>query len=224
MGLLSRLFRRKIEGEQSFGLNELDLKLKPYLDFEGGFFIEAGANDGLRQSNTCYFEKYRGWRGLLVEPIPEKARQCRKNRPNSIVEQCALVPFGFPHDTIELRSCNLMSLVKGAMKTEEEELAHIRRGLELQKLKDATDIHVPARTLTSLLNKHAVAGIDFFSLDVEGYELNALRGLDFERYRPTLMLIEARYRSEIDDFIGKWYNPIAELSHHDVLYRSRSTA
>src|SRR5688500_12891393 len=119
MGFLSRLFRREIQREQSFGLNELDVKLKPYLDFEGGFFIEAGANDGLRQSNTCYFEKYRGWRGLLVEPIPEKARQCRKNRPNSIVEQCALVPFDFPHDTIELRSCNLMSVVKGAMKTEE---------------------------------------------------------------------------------------------------------
>src|SRR5688572_14299593 len=213
MGLFSRLFRPKIQGEQSFGLNDLDLKLKPYLDFEGGFFIEAGANDGLRQSNTCYFEKYRGWRGLLIEPIPRKARRCRRNRPNSIVEQCALVSFDFPQPTLQLRFCNLMSVVKGGMKSEAEELDHIRQGAQLQRIKKTSELTVRARTLTSILDQHRVSKIDFFSLDVEGYELNVLRGLDFDRYRPTLMLIEARYRAEIEDYIGKWYDPTAELSH-----------
>ena len=44
---LAKPFRRR-----SFALNELDLKLRRYLDFKGGYFIEAGANNGLRQSRS----------------------------------------------------------------------------------------------------------------------------------------------------------------------------
>ena len=56
------------------GLNGLqDKKVLKYLPTAPGFFIEAGANDGLKQSNTFYLESRRGWRGLLVEPIPELA-------------------------------------------------------------------------------------------------------------------------------------------------------
>ena len=37
---------------RSFGLNNLDIKLEKYVDSDKGFFIEAGANDGIKQSNT----------------------------------------------------------------------------------------------------------------------------------------------------------------------------
>src|SRR6185436_12170312 len=60
-----------------FALNDLDAKLEPFMDFDNGIFVEAGANDGVVQSNTLYFEARRRWRGLLVEPIPEKAEECR---------------------------------------------------------------------------------------------------------------------------------------------------
>ena len=36
-----------------------------------GFFIEAGAYNGVELSNTLYFEKNLGWTGLLVEPNPD---------------------------------------------------------------------------------------------------------------------------------------------------------
>ncbi len=76
---------------QYYGLDELDKKLEPYIDFDNGIFVEAGANDGQTQSNTAYFARHRGWRGLLVEPIPELAARCRVARPESVVENCALV-------------------------------------------------------------------------------------------------------------------------------------
>ena len=35
-----------------YAQNDIDLKFIKYFDFKNGFFIEAGANDGLIQSNT----------------------------------------------------------------------------------------------------------------------------------------------------------------------------
>src|SRR5680860_384457 len=55
-----------------------------------GVFVEAGANDGIWQSNTYLLER-RGWRGVLIEPIPELFDRCRRNRPQSQVYNCALV-------------------------------------------------------------------------------------------------------------------------------------
>lgn len=205
---------------KSFALNQLDLKLQPYIDFDAGFFVEAGANDGISQSNTLFFERYRNWSGILIEPIPELAEKCRFNRPKCVVENCALVPFDYADKLVEMRYCNLMSLIKGSMRSEEEEESHIVRGCAIQAV-DTYDLRVPARTLTSVLDQYKVEGIDFFSLDVEGFELGVLKGIDFDRHRPSLMLIEARYRDEIDSFLAPVYEAIAELSRHDVLYRAR---
>ncbi len=217
-GRIYRRIRSLAVGE-SYAINSLDLKLRRYLNFKDGFFVEAGANDGLHQSNTLYFEKYRHWSGLLIEPIEPLARLCAENRPRCIVEQCALVSFDYPHATIEMQYCGLMSLVKGGMKSSEEEQRHIDAGCKIQNVESYT-LTVPARTLTAVLDRHHVERFDFLSLDVEGYELEALKGIDFDRYRPRYMLIEARYRDEIDTFLKSLYEPVAELSHHDVLYRS----
>lgn len=220
MNLFSRVVRRATRPfrRQSFALNELDLKLAKHLDFDGGFFIEAGANDGRRFSNTLYFEKYQAWTGLLIEPIPELAKRCRLNRPRCIVENSALVPRDYEGQTIDMRYCDLMSLVKGGMKSKQEEEEHIRLGMECQSI-EAHDLTVPARCLSDILDQHNVASVDLLSLDVEGFELSALQGLDFSRHRPRFMLIEARYRQEIDDYLSPGYTPVELLSHHDVLYR-----
>ncbi len=209
-----------ISQEQSFALNQLDLKLKPYLNFTSGFFVEAGANNGINQSNTLYFEKYRKWKGLLIEPIPELAAQCKINRPSCIVESCALVPFNFDQSKVEMYYCDLMSLVKGAQKSPEADLQHLQKGEKVQQIK-SYELTVPARTLTSILDQYSIPQIDLLSLDVEGFELDVLKGLDFEKYQPTFLLIEARYRAEIDSFLSNKYEAIAELSHHDILYKSK---
>ena len=161
MSTLSRILRHALRPyrRQSFALNKLDLKLARYLDFDGGFFIEVGANDGRRQSNTLYFEKYCSWTGLLIEPIPELARRCRLNRPNCIVENAALVPRDYKQETIDMRYCDLMSLVKGGMKSREEEDEHIRLGIECQSI-ETHELMVPARTLSNILDQHRITEID----------------------------------------------------------------
>jgi hypothetical protein len=91
-------------------------------------------------------------------------------------------------------------------------------------------VSVPATTLSGLLDRVGSPSVDFMSLDLEGYEAAALRGLDLERHRPALLLVEiSRDRQAIDDLLDGSYEPIAELSDHrsetppwyDVLYRAR---
>jgi FkbM family methyltransferase len=220
MALLEKLERRwrRLTLGRSFALNELDWKLRRYLDYQGGVFVEAGANNGLDQTNSLHFERYRNWTGLLVEPIPSLAELCRQNRPGCRVENCALVPFDFLGETIEMEFCNLMSLVKGAMQSFEREQAHISAGAAVQGIQPYS-ITVPARTLSSVLEMHEIRDIDLLSLDVEGFESNVLKGLDFEKHRPKFMLIEARFRQEIEEIICPMYAPTAQLSEHDVLYK-----
>ena len=200
---------------KSFALNQLDIKLTPYLSWENGFFIEAGANDGISQSNSLYFEKYKKWQGILIEPIPDLAAKCRINRPNSVVENYALVPFDYGQDHVKMYYCNLMSFVDGAMDSKEEKKVHLKAGCNVQNIKHSYEINVPATSLTTILDKYRIENIDFFSLDVEGFELNVLQGIDFDKYQPKFMLIEVRYRDRkvIESFLKPFYEPVAELSN-----------
>lgn len=207
-------------GGQSFGLKGLDLALLPWLDFRDGFFIEAGANNGVKFSNTLLLERSRGWRGLLIEPIPDLAAQCRKNRPACLVENCALVAADSAQREVVMRYANMMSIVKGAMQSDAADLEHIRKGCEVQRI-ESYEITVPARPLSAVLDAHGIPRVDFFSLDVEGYELEALKGLDFTRHVPRFLLVECRERATIQNFLAPHYEVVAELSHHDVLFRAR---
>lgn len=203
-----------------FALNDLDRQLINYLDFDNGIFVEAGANDGIRQSNTLYFEACRNWTGLLVEAIPELYDSCRRNRPQAKVVWAALAPPEQVPGNVTLRFGGLMSVVKGGMQTKEEEDHHIEVGCEIQKL-STYDVLVPCATLSSILDEQGILHVDLLSLDIEGFEAQALKGLDLSRHRPTYILVEQRYPKAIESILLPYYEVVAKLSHHDVLYRRR---
>lgn len=221
-----RAFRRRVYeqlGNPKYSrpsLNDLDRKLAKYLDYRNGFFIEAGANNGYSQSNTYYLERMLGWRGVLVEAIPELYEQCRRERQSSLVYNCALVADDYSEPFIDMHFVDVMSVVEGALKTAEAQAAHIQTGLEVTKLKQTYRLQVPTRTLESILDQISdLPAIDFFSLDVEGYELNVLRGLNLQKYRPKYILVEARHFDEVNEFLSGFYDLVEQMSYHDYLYR-----
>jgi FkbM family methyltransferase len=216
----------------SFALDDMDLKVLRHLPRHPGFFIEAGAHDGLTQSNTALLEFSHGWTGLLVEPIPELAARCRQNRPGSIVEQAALVAPDYGDASISMTYCNRSSIVAGSRGTNEADSVWLEMCRQLPDQRDVEpyEVVVPARTLSSILDDHGIGRIDFMSLDLEGYEATALRGLDFERHRPTLLLVEiSKDLQPVDRVLAPWYTRVEQLSDHhgesppwyDLLYRLR---
>lgn len=176
-------------------LHGLDRELARRLPRRGGFFVEAGANDGFRQSNTYYLARFRGWRGVLVEPFPHLARLCGAARPESTTVCCALGPPELAGSAVTLRHAGLMSHVAGALGDEGAEQARALDGQRTQGM-EVHDIVIeaPVRTLTEVLAEAgAPSRFDLMSLDVEGFEVAVLRGLDFSCFTPEAICVEARH-------------------------------
>lgn len=190
-------------------LNGLDRKIEALLPQRGGWFVEAGAYDGFQQSNTYYFARLKGWRGVLIEPLPQLAERCRKRRKESTVVVCAL---GAPEDaghSVRLRHAGLMTMVCGALADDSTEQARASQGLRGQGLPPMEQfVDAPVRTLTDVLAETATPpDFDLLSLDVEGSEVSALRGLDLTRFLPRAICVEVRHENleAVQSLLGDRY-------------------
>ena len=193
-------------------------KLLEIVDFNDGFFIECGANDGVTQSYSYELEQ-KNWKGILVEPSKIAFNKCVNNRSDkNIFINCALVSDENTENILGDFDGNLMSSVNGE---------RLSRNRKLEK--------VMSRTITSILDEHEIKKVDLFSLDVEGYELEVLKGLDFNIYSPTYLLIEI-YSKDYDNIVNflktrnyelllsttnfnKIDNPHWDGTHNDYLFK-----
>jgi len=216
---------RSTKGKKSrfSGLDDLDRKLADYLDFDDGYFVELGANDGVTQSNTLYFERYRNWRGVLVEPTPHNYLLCRANRsPRSRVFCNACVSFEYRERFVEIVYSNLMSAPLGLESDVADPRAHAATGRKfLDPSHDNFTFGALARPLDALLVEAGAPGrIDLLSLDVEGAELEVLKGIDHRAHRFRYMCIECRSKESLVDYCqGVGYQLVEQLSVHDYLFR-----
>jgi len=159
----------------SYANHQEDLEVLKFFGDTPGVFVEAGANHPIEGSQTYLLEQH-GWRGVLIEPNPELARLCREQRPNSQTFACALVEPGGPA-TVRMRVPKNLSA-----------LATIDTRDAAAEGDDSFEC--PARTLDAVLEESGIERIDFFSIDLEGYEPLALRGFNWTRWRPRLMTVE----------------------------------
>ena len=167
----------------SYGLEDLDNIIVKEIQQRAGFFVEIGAYDGVTQSNSVLLEAA-DWKGLLIEPNPSSYAKCVKARPNVLVEHAACVAYGnsTPYTTITdvgLMSMTSESDLKGDIGEE-----WISRGEGFID-RARQDIEVPTATLSDLLDKHKIGTVDLLLLDVEGAEVEVLKGLDFESACPN---------------------------------------
>lgn len=142
---------------------------------DGGFFVEFGAGDGVKISNTLWLERDHGWKGLLCEP---DARHQITERPNSIVERVAVGPKGF----IQLGLTDDPYL-SGEMRSR----FHADERVQAKKF-----VEVASVPLSDLLRKHKIAKVDLISIDTEGTEIESWKTLDLATWKPTVAIMELR--------------------------------
>ena len=183
-------------------IDNIDLKLNKYINHRNGFFIECGANDGINQSNTWFFEKKLNWRGILIEPVPKLFTQLKNNRcKRNIFENVCLVGKSYKSKYINMRYDNCQTKVFSNNRNKK--------------------ITVKTSTLSKLLEKNKIIkNIDLFTLDVEGYENNVLDGINFAKHKFKFFLIETKKFFKIKKYLSsKNYQFIKKLSRHDYLFK-----
>jgi FkbM family methyltransferase len=209
-----------------YGLDQLDARIAEHVTAPIGTFVELGAYDGITQNNTLHFEE-KGWRGVLVEPLPTVFEACRRNRPLAKVFHCACVPHGFPQADVEMISVGLMSLRRGSIDGAEREEEWIKRGETVQQL-TREQVRVPARTLDSILDEACVSAVDLLVVDVEGAELDVLAGFDLARWQPEFVVCEDAYDRKVARLMScAGYEMCVLLERkftRDVLYRRTKLA
>lgn len=223
---LQRVDRQRRERRGDFSrstpaLFGMDVRLAQFLGRDG-VFVEAGGNDGITQSNTYYLERALGWHGVLVEPIPELVARARRNRPASEIVQAALTDPENSGAELVMHYAGLQSIVAGARGSAQDDAAWIADGF-VRGPSDGYDVKVQGRTLSEILEASRVDGeVDLLSLDLEGYEPTALRGIDLERHAPRWLLVEAhepQAHAAVAEVLGDRYVYVGRFSEFDDLFR-----
>jgi FkbM family methyltransferase len=164
-----------------------------------GFYVDAGAHEPDRYSNTAWFYRY-GWSGLNIEANPELGAKLEKKRPRDTNVVCGV---GSALEPLEFFVFN-----EAAVSTFDPGLA---REYELRNPNwfVTSTKKIAVRPLAEILDQHVPPGqaIDFLTVDVEGWDLDVLQSNDWERYLPTVVAVECHG----NDCSSVQADPVSEL-------------
>ena len=167
-----------------------------YTNKQYGFFIEIGAYDGIKFSNTYLLEKIYNWKGVCVEPIPQKFELLCDNRKNSMCYNNAVC--NEINETVVFDIANNLDLFSGISDNID------RRKLVVESNK--TPIVVTTISFNNLLEKcNAPLFIDYLSLDTGGSEYEILKSVDLQKYVFGLIDVDHNFvepkRSQIRELL-----------------------
>lgn len=153
----------------------------------GGFFVEFGATNGLKNSNTWLLETQLGWQGILAEPNPVWHADLTANRTAHIDHRCVSSASG---EMVTFITTNDVDPELSA-------IADFSGGDHFSDVRQQGErIQVATISLKGLLDEYgAPAEIDYISIDTEGSELEILTNYDFSR-RFKLISVEQNKKTE----------------------------
>lgn len=164
----------------SYAQNYEDVMLYRALkSVERGFYVDAGAMDPVVDSVTKAFYE-RGWRGINIEPVHQWYDKLVLDRPGDTNLNVAVLDRPGVVHLFDIADTGLSTFDETLAKRHREEGGYQTR-----------DIAVTAVTLDMVLEEHPLQEIHFLKVDVEGAEARVLEGIDLERTRPWIILVEA---------------------------------
>jgi len=149
-----------------------------FKDRREGVFADVGAADYQFQSNTFYLEQHLGWSGVAIDAQVEYGPGYAAHRPRTKFVSVFVsdagdgrVQFFVPTTRVLTASSDEAFANKQSDKVERRE--------------------IPTSTLNAVLDAAGINRLDFVSMDIELSEPAALAGFDIDRFKPSLVCIEA---------------------------------
>ena len=159
---------------------------------KNGFYIDVGANDPLHDSVTNAFYQ-RGWWGINIEPVPSLHRLLCEQRPRDVNLGVAAGAAAAEITLFDLPEVNGWATANPDVAARHRADGH-----------HVVEARVPVRTLNDICTEHARGDIHFLKIDVEGFEEEVLRGIDFGRWRPWIVVVEATMPNSRETNHGQW--------------------
>jgi len=168
---------RRSANNEDLALNKLFSKIFQDIG-HNGTYVEMGAFDGVRESNSRFFDACLGWSGLLIEANPTMYQKLLTNRPHA--HRMSFAP-----------SCNATE-EQNNKTLQFHDYPMTNAGLAGSALtyKDRHVVEVPCGSLTPVLLDVLNGHVDFFSLDVEGSEPSVVENIDFDQVVIELLMVE----------------------------------
>ncbi|MDQ6910211.1 MAG: FkbM family methyltransferase [Actinomycetota bacterium] len=171
-----------------------------------GFYVDAGAAHPDVHSVTRHFYE-RGWRGINIEPLRGFFDLLCQTRPEDVNINAALSDVTGSATLLT----NPDSLGMSTLSASWAAGAGAPKG--------HVPINVPVTTLSEVFTKHALKSIDFLKIDVEGWERQVVAGVDWERWRPRVVLLEAHTDADHDSWRELLESARYSYGHFDGINR-----
>jgi len=160
-----------------------------------GSFVEFGARDGIRHSNTYFFEKALYWRGLLFEADRREYNTLKQNRPASIVFNGAVCPK-------TQKFINLSISLNLGWSGMEDTYTQKRRSTLYTR-----DV-VRCYNLATKLKKFNMEHVDLMTIDTEGSEYTIISSFPWKHFDIQVVMIESLNENTYPSQYGNRHNII----------------
>jgi FkbM family methyltransferase len=149
-------------------------------------YLDVGAFDPAYDSNTYLFYEA-GGHGVLVEPNPAKIRRLQRKRPR---DRTLAVGVGTTSEPTTSDYYLIGGPSDGELNTFSKSEAD-----EIQKRGGGTHfiekvIKMPLENINTIIQRELGAAPNLLSVDTEGMDLDILKTMDFDRFRPDVICVE----------------------------------
>lgn len=186
-----------------------------FKDKNNGVCIECGALDGVLESSCKFFEEFKGWTCVNVEPAPPTYEMLCKNRPDSINIMAALSnKSGTATFTHAIHPSYGQRFGNGSLAhTKDHKQSLLRDGCKFETYE------VETITYQGLLNRSGIKSLDLFVLDVEGHELQVLEGMKNAILLPKIFCIEhGHLGNKLNNHLNELGYKFDMKSHNNSFY------
>lgn len=212
-------FRKYYDSKKIFSQNGQDYFVAEYFNFKKkGIFVDIGANDGIKFSNTYHLEKQLNWGGICIEPIPTVYEKLNINRT------CTKINVGISDkDSIETFAYMEPSsmMLSGILKEyHPNHLDRINAQMKEKKCK-LIKVEVKCTLINKLLENNKIYNIDYMNIDTEGNEFKIIKSLDFEKFKITILSVENNYKdkNQTSFILSKGYQLIGILGGDEIFIK-----